>query len=282
MLDAPTKGLWPYIASQHGNRTEMPLAKPSPHEIDHLIGSSAYRDSRHPQSAATRNSVMNWFATRYGSGNRIDEQPFASDDVHNFQNVRQNHIVYRALNCKTLLLGEGNFSFTSSIVFDHHAPPMMITSTIYESIRDISDDSRDDAQKLFKMGVNILENVDATRLDLTFPYQKFDTIIFQFPNAGSREPNRGHNPNFILVRRFLKSALERIRQDGEIIISVVNSPYYEGRFRMDEAAEYAGITNFFAIPFSPGDFPSYSHVNTNDEDSALKEHRSFETWIFQP
>jgi hypothetical protein len=93
---------------------------------------------------------------------------------------------------------------------------MMITSTIYESIRDISDDSRDDSQKLFKMGINILENVDATRLDLTFPYQKFDTIIFQFPNAGSREPNRGHNPNFILVRRFLKSALERIRQDGEI------------------------------------------------------------------
>lgn len=132
------------------------------------------------------------------------------------------------------------------------------------------------------MGVSVLNGVDATGLNKTFHQQQFDTIIFQFPNAGSREPNRGHNPNFVLVRRFLKCSVEYLRPNGEIIISVVDSPYYEGRFRIDEAAEYAGIRRFFSIPFFPRDFPSYSHVNTNDDDSALAEHRSFETWIFQP
>ncbi|TWA75164.1 uncharacterized protein DUF2431 [Azospirillum brasilense] len=260
----------------------MPLEFPSPHEIDRLIGSSAYRDSRHPQSASTHNIVTNWFAARYGADRCIDEQPFTSGDFGNVQNARQNHIVSRAFSGKTLLVGEGNFSFTASLVFDHHAIPMSITSTIHESSRDISDDAKTNVRKLSRVGVTVLDNVDATNLDRTFHHQKFDTIIFQFPNAGSREPNRGHNPNYVLVRGFLRSAVEHLRQDGEIIITVVNSSYYDGRFRMDEAAEYAGIKNFYAIPFSPGDFPSYSHVNTNDEDSALKEHQSFETWILQP
>lgn len=260
----------------------MPLEFPSPHEIDRLIGSSAYRDSRHPQSVSTRNTVTNWFAARYGAGSCIDKQPFTPGDHGDVQNARQNHIVYRAFTGKTLLVGEGNFSFTASLVFDYHAIPMSIISTIHENSRDISDDAKTNAQKLSRVWVTVLDNVDATHLDRTFHHQQFDTIIFQFPNAGSREPNRGHNPNYVLVRRFLRSAAEHLQQDGEIIATVVNSSYYDGRFRMDEAAEYAGIKNFYAIPFSPGDFPSYSHVNTNDEDSALKEHQSFETWILQP
>lgn len=260
----------------------MPLEFLSPHEIDRLIGSSAYRDSRHPQSGSTRNTVTNWFAARYGADSRIDKRPSAPGDHSDVQNARQNHIVYRALVGKILLVGEGNFSFTTSLVFDYHADPLSITSTIHENIRDISDDAKTNARKLSRVGVTVLDNVDATHLDRTFYHQKFDTIIFQFPNAGSREPNRGHNPNYVLVRRFLRSGAEHLRQDGEIIVSVVSSSYYDGRFRMDEATEFAGIKNFFAIPFFTSDFPLWSHVNTNDEDSALKEHRLFETWIFQP
>lgn len=260
----------------------MPLEFPSPHEIDRLIGSYAYRDSRHPQSASTHNIVTNWFAARYGAGSCIDEQPFATGDHGDIQNERQNHIVSRAFSGKTLLVGEGNFSFTASLVFDHHVIPMSITSTIHENSRDISDDAKINARKLSRAGVTVFDNVDATHLDRTFHFQKFDTIIFQFPNAGSREPNRGHNPNHVLVRRFLRSAAEHLLQDGEIIVTVINSSYYDGRFRMDEAAEYAGLKNLYAISFFPGDFPSYSHVNTNDEDSTLKEHQSFETWALQP
>lgn len=260
----------------------MPTETPSRREIDHLIGSPAYRDSRHPQSVATRNAVTNWFAVRYGADNRIGEGSIAPVSQSRAQHTHQNHIVCRASAGRTLLVGEGNLSFTSSLVFNHRANPSFITATIHENNRDISDETRINAQKLSGVGVNILDNVDATRLDRAFPHRLFDTIIFQFPNAGSREPNRGHNPNFVLVRRFLKSAAEHLRRNGEIIITVVNSSYYDGRFRIEEAADYAGIGNFYAIPFSPGDFPFYSHVNTNDEDSALKEHRSFETWVFQP
>ncbi len=260
----------------------MPTETPSRRKIDHLIGSPAYRDSRHPQSAATRAAVTNWFAVRYGADNRIDEGSIATVGQSHARQIHENYIVHRASAGKTLLVGEGNLSFTMSLVFDHCADPSFITATIHENDRDISDETRINAQKLSKVGVSILNNVDATRLGRAFPHQQFDTIIFQFPNAGSREPNRGHNPNFVLVRRFLKSADERLQRNGEIIVTVVNNSYYDGRFRIEEAADYAGIRNFYAIPFSLDDFPSYAHVNTNDEDSALKEHRSFETWVFQP
>lgn len=260
----------------------MPQTMPSPHEIDLLIGSSAYRDSRHPQSAAIRKSVTNWFAARYDSDRQVDVKPFASAGRDDVQNSRTNHILCRASSGDILLVGEGNFSFTASLVFDHYVNSILITSTIHDNIRNVSDNAKINARKLSRAGVTVVDNVDATHLDRTFHHRRFDTIIFQFPNAGSREPNRGHNPNFVLVRRFLKSAVEHLRQDGEIIVSVVNNSHYDGRFRIDEAAEYAGIENFYAIQFFPGDFPSYSHINTNDEDSALKEHQSFETWIFQP
>jgi 25S rRNA (uracil2634-N3)-methyltransferase len=260
----------------------MPTEFPSPYEIDRLIGSSAYRDAGHPQSASTRYAVTNWFAARYGADSSIDKKPLARGDHGDVQDARQNYIICRALAGNTLVVGEGNFSFTASLVFDHHVTPMSITSTIHENSRDISDDTKAIAQKLSRVGVTILHDVDATHLEKTFSHQQFDTIIFQFPNAGSREPNRGHNPNYVLVRLFLKSAVEHLRKNGEIIVTVVNSSYYYGRFRMDEAAKYAGIKDFYAIPFNQGDFPSYSHVNTNDENSALKEYRSFETWIFQP
>lgn len=260
----------------------MPSKTPLPHEIDRLIGSPAYRDTRHPLNASTHKIVENWFAARYSTNNCVNHRTFTLFRYGCSQNLRHNHIVYRVLNGKTLLVGEGNFSFTASLVFDHNAIPSSITSTIHESSRNISDIARANAKRLSEAGVTVIDSVDATHLDRTFHHQKFDTVIFQFPNAGSREPNRGHNPNYVLVRRFLRSAAEHLRQAGEIIVTIVNSSYYDGRFRMDEAAEYAGIRNFYAIPFSPVDFPSYSHVNTNDDDSALKEHRSFETWILQP
>jgi len=61
----------------------------------------------------------------------------------------------------------------------------------------------------------------------------------------------------------------------------VDSPYYHGVFKFDEAALFAGFEVPWSCRFDQGMFPEYAHVNTNDDDSALDKHDSFATWVFK-
>lgn len=128
----------------------------------------------------------------------------------------------------------------------------------------------------------MLHGIDATKLEEAFPAQKFDTIIFQFPNAGSRDGKYGHTENHVLIRKFLRSALAHLNENVCILISSVDSPYYEGMFKFEEAADFADYVLPDCVPFDPANFNGYSHINTNNDDSAIKDHAKFLTWIFKP
>lgn len=156
-----------------------------------------------------------------------------------------------------------------------------LIATTYEKISDLSEEAQQNFEILKQSGAFVLNGIDATKLDQYFPHQKFDTIVFQFPNAGSREPEYGRNPNFILVRDFLKSAATCLATNGKILITAVDSPHYQGAFQFEEAAEKAGYRIIGSYPFDPESFPSYSHTNTNDDESAIQKHDEFKTWIFE-
>jgi len=126
-----------------------------------------------------------------------------------------------------------------------------------------------------------MHDVDATHLEQSLIPHKFDTIIFQFPNVGSREAIYGRNPNFIMIRKFLRSAAPYLAPAGKILISVVDNPHYHGAFQFDEAAAFSGYEQPEAYPFDPSLFSGYSHTNTNDDDSALDDHSRFTTWVFR-
>ncbi len=126
-----------------------------------------------------------------------------------------------------------------------------------------------------------MHGVDATKLDKSFKPHEFDTIIFQFPNVGSRDAKHGHNPNHVMIRKFLRSAAAYLKPSGKIMVSVVDSPHYEGAFQFEEAAEFAGYETPETYPFDPSMFSGYSHTNTNDDESALDEHNKFLTWVFR-
>lgn len=179
-----------------------------------------------------------------------------------------------------LFVGEGNLSFALNIAKMPAVNAAKITATTYEDESDISDYTRQNAKALRAMGAGVEHDVDAVNLQKTFSYRQFDTIIFQFPHVGSRLPVEGRNPNFILVRDFLKSAAKCLRRDGNVLITVVDSPYYQGAFQFDEAATSAGFRKPVAYPFDPSKLPGYSHVNTNDENSAIDEQDKFCTWVF--
>ena len=148
-------------------------------------------------------------------------------------------------------------------------------------IGDLSDEAQQNTHILKCKGVSVLHNVDATKLEQTLKPQKFDTIIFQFPNVGSRDPKHGHNPNHVMIRKFLRSAREYLEPNGQIMISAVDNPHYEGLFKFDDAAKFASYETPESCPFDPSMFSGYSHVNTNDEDSALEKHNKFATWVFK-
>lgn len=143
-----------------------------------------------------------------------------------------------------LFVGEGNLSFALTMSRKPRVPASSILATVYEAEEDLTDTAYDNARKLLKLGCSVKTGVDATRLSDTIGKRQFRTIIFQFPNVASRDPRYGQNPNHVLVTRFLKTARNHLKPGGLVIISTVDSPFYEGAFKMEEAARKAG----FAAP----------------------------------
>ncbi|MCD6035584.1 MAG: hypothetical protein K0R63_1325 [Rickettsiales bacterium] len=182
---------------------------------------------------------------------------------------------------KTLLVGEGNLSFCCSLAVKYPMVRCNLTATTFETITELSDIASDNGKKLKSMGVTVLHGVDATELYATFRGMRFDNIVFQFPHVGSREPIEGHNPNFILMRDFLKSAKYQLTQNGKVFISAVDNPHYQGAFQCEEAADTAGFYPPESYPFEPSDFPGYDHTMTHQDGSAIENHKEFCTWVFR-
>lgn len=225
--------------------------------------SPAYWNSKHPQASTTRKHVTDWFEQRYGSTYTISPSYF----------------VDRTKLGKILFLGEGNLSFALSIAILSDAIPSNIFATTYEEEKNILFETKKNAELLKKIHAIVKFGVDATKL-AEYDGTKFKTIIFQFPHTGSREPVYGHNPNFVLIRRFLKIAKDYLESNGQIVISTVDSSHYRGAFQFEEAAKETGYNKPKIFNFNPDDFAGYNHINTNDDESALNKHKKFSTWIF--
>lgn len=140
---------------------------------------------------------------------------------------------------EVLLVGEGNLSFARSLLNLPQTGVTRITATVFEKERNLSDETIKNAQAIIHNGGEVLYGVDATRLDKSFARQKFDTIIFQFPNVGSRDSKHGHTSNHVMIRRFLRSAAPYLSESGKVLITTVDSPHYEGAFKLDDAAAFA-------------------------------------------
>jgi hypothetical protein len=52
-------------------------------------------------------------------------------------------------------------------------------------------------------------------------------------------------------------------------------------FQFEDATEFSGFKPPESYPFDPSQSPGYSHVNTNDDESAIEEHKKFVTRVFR-
>lgn len=183
---------------------------------------------------------------------------------------------------QTLFVGEGNLSFSLSIANNAGRAARNIFSTTFENASKLGQETRRNAHSLRILGASVYHDIDGVKLDENFERRIFETIVFQFPNVGSRQPKYGRNPNHHLLTRFLKSARHCLKLSGEIAVTIVNNPHYDGAFDMFDAARKAGYSKPCQFNFNPKLYPGYSHVNTNDGDSAISRFRSFRTWMFRP
>lgn len=247
-------------------------------EIGRLIGSSAYQNNSHPDHKSIHQKVTDWFAFHYG------HQPVQTDATGRTiapSPKKTSFFISQVQRGDTLFVGEGNLSFALSIAKTPGITASNLVATTYEETSDLSKEVQQNTELLKRSGASVVSSIDATKLDQYFPHQKFDSIVFQFPNAGSREPEYGRNPNYILIRDFLKSAGLCLAPKGKILITAVDSPHYQGAFQFEEAAEKGGYSILGSYPFDPESFPGYSHNNTNDDNSALERHDEFKTWVFE-
>ena len=87
---------------------------------------------------------------------------------------------------RTLVVGDGNFSFARALLkqLSHH--PSSLTATSLDSrdavLRKYGLQAGENLDELARQGCRVLHGVDATRLSATFPQGTvFDKIIFQHP-----------------------------------------------------------------------------------------------------
>ncbi len=188
---------------------------------------------------------------------------------------------YQALsNGKSLLVGEGNLSFSLSLALKLKNNHNIIAST-FENHDELTDLTKDNAKHLSELGVNVMHGIDATKLDHSFKNIKFNKIIFQFPNAGSREPIDGQNPNYVLVKEFLEKAYLNLATLGSIIITCVDNDYYNNIFKLEELASVLGFDKPAKYKFDPENYPEYQHTMTHQEGSAIEQYKKFVTWEFK-
>lgn len=184
-------------------------------------------------------------------------------------------------NGSTLLVGEGNLSFSLSLAQDSRVCPYWLTATTYQNEGELTEFAKDNADRLRALGATVLHDIDATQLHRHFGSALFQNVTFQFPHTGSREPIEGRNPNHVLLRNFLMSARYTIPDSGKVLVTTVDSPYYRGAFQFDLAAELAGYHPPEPYPFMPSKFPGYVHTMTHEDGSALEDHDTFATWVFR-
>jgi hypothetical protein len=181
---------------------------------------------------------------------------------------------------RTLFVGEGNFSFCLSIAKQLRNPSDIIATT-NEAQNEFSDLTKANINSLQRLGVKLYCKTDATKIHNDFVVQTFNNIIFQFPHTGSREPIEGRNPNFILLRDFLKSAKPLLSYGGRVIVSIVDSPYYQGAFQIEEAGTEAKYKRYTIYKFNPLIFSNYVHTMTNEDESAISKNDDLITIVFE-
>lgn len=169
-----------------------------------------------------------------------------------------------------LLIGEGDFSFATSIVEYHGVCDL--TATCYDSQSTLFEKYVPQAEEhttyLTEEGQTVLYNIDATKLpkykSLTrAPGGLWDVIMFNFPHVGgkSTDVNRQVRFNQELLVGFFKGAMEIVKQDGRIVVTLFEGEPYT-LWNIRDLARHVGLEMVRSFGFQWAAYPGYKHART--------------------
>lgn len=125
-----------------------------------------------------------------------------------------------------------------------------------------------------------------TKYDFISKIKEGNTLLvgegnLSFTNSVSREGINGVNANYVLVRNFIISASHILKRNRVVLITAVDSDFYNNMFRFDELAEELRINLPTKYKFDPKDYPEYEHTMTHQEESGIDDYSKFATYEFR-
>ncbi|KAJ9643097.1 hypothetical protein H2199_004620 [Coniosporium tulheliwenetii] len=190
---------------------------------------------------------------------------------------------------RILLIGEGDFSFATSLLTHHGCADL--TATCFDSAEELGRKYPQAAGHIAALeaaGMSMLYGVDATKLDKRkeIKRERWDRVVFNFPHVGgkTRDVNRQVRYNQELLVAFFRAALPLLVPDGTIIVTLFEGEPYT-LWNIRDLARHVGLRVGRSFRFSADAYPGYKHARTlgNIEgDGGWKgEERPARTYVFE-
>jgi 25S rRNA (uracil2634-N3)-methyltransferase len=181
---------------------------------------------------------------------------------------------------RTLVVGDGDFSFSEGLVAHRGSPQNLVCTSFDKRARVCAKycDASKRLERLTSLGVALQHQVDACRLAETLraPHAPrlgslaslYDRVIFNFPHTGKQRVHLNRN----LLRDFFASARAVLKPLGEVHVTLKLRPPYSG-WRTDESAAESGFEVLRATRFMPTAFPGYRHRTTEADAARFQAER---------
>ncbi|EPS39296.1 hypothetical protein H072_6947 [Dactylellina haptotyla CBS 200.50] len=189
-----------------------------------------------------------------------------------------------------LLVGEGDFSFTNSLLTTPHiSPATILTTSTNESEQSTTEKyphSAETIQSVRDNGHRLFFNVDVTKkYPKGIKSKLYDAIIFNFPHVGglSTHVDRQIRANQELLLAFMKNSIPLLAAEGTVVITLFEGvPYSQWNLR--DLAKSCGLECLSSFKFDGGMYAGYKHMRTigaRDREGDWKgEERGARTYIF--
>ncbi|KAK2647767.1 hypothetical protein Ddye_015256 [Dipteronia dyeriana] len=173
---------------------------------------------------------------------------------------------------KILLVGEGDFSFSSCLASAFGSATNMVATCLHS--KDVQSTkhwtSIPHLKLLEREGCMVLHEVDVHNMNHhpTLYYMKFDVIIFNFPHAGHYDSLCERDDELIgmhkaLIEGFFKSARKMLNENGEVHVTNKDDFPYD-RWKLKKLARKSGLILKEKVEFKKQDFPGYHNKRGGD------------------